>query len=183
MVMRWIPLALWLLALPASPVLASSAGAPALATSAEADRLWRVGEGAFQDGLWDVALRHLERLTDAFPAEPRRPQALFLLGKTRLALGDGELALQAFREASALDPTLNRGGILSFWEAEALFKLRRLEEARDAYLASAQASPPGEFVMEALYGAAWSEMESGRQAEAIALFRQLLQRGPTHPLA
>ena len=156
---------------------------PVWAAQPEADRLWRVGEGAFRDGLWEVARRHLERLNDTFPDDAHRPQALFLLGKTGLALGDGEKALHAFRQARTLDPTLNGSEAVTFWEAEALFKLRRFEEARDTYLASAMASPPGEFVAEALYGAAWSEMESGRQQDAIVLFRQLLQSHPTHPLA
>ena len=171
--MRWIrgPFTLFLIALLVAP--------PALASLPEAERLWRVGEGAFQDGLWEVARRHLERLSDAFPDDARRPQVLFLLGKTFLALGEGERALQAFRQARTLAPALNQGEVLTFWEAEALFKLRRFEEARDTY----KASSTGEFAAEALYGAAWSEIELGRQPEAIVLFRRLLQSHPTHPVA
>ena len=158
------------------------ASPPSVASIPEADRLWRVGEGAFQDGLFDVARRHLEPLTDSFPEDPRRPQALFLLGKTLLALGDAERALHAIRQARTLGPSLDQTRGLTFWEGEALFKLRRFEEAREAYLSAAAASA-GEFIPEALYGAAWSESESGRREETIALFRQLLQGFPTHPLA
>ncbi len=171
--MRWIrvPLTLLLIALVVAP--------PALASLPEADRLWKVGEGAFQDGLWEVARRHLERLSEAFPDDARRPQALFLLGKTLLALGEGGRALQALRQAHTLAPALNQGEAVTFWEAEALFKLRRFEEARDAYMASSS----GEFAAEALYGSAWSEIELGRQSEAIVLFRRLLQGHPNHPMA
>ena len=51
--------------------LALLAGASAaLAARSEADRLWLVGAGAFEDGLYETAYRELGRFVQAAPGGP-----------------------------------------------------------------------------------------------------------------
>src|SRR3989338_826548 len=83
-------------------LLAVSTPSPAAALD-EGERLWLVGERSFADGLYPVASRVLERFVADHPADARRPAALLLLGKARLALGDVESALEAFRRAAPPD--------------------------------------------------------------------------------
>ncbi len=78
-------------------------GVPSDATAVpEADRLWLVGERAFQDGLYQLAVRMLGRFVDRYPTDPRVPDATLLLGKARFSLKAYVGALEAFTRAASL---------------------------------------------------------------------------------
>ena len=148
----------------------------------EPERLWLVGEKAFADGLMPLARRVLEKLVTQHPNDPHYGDALLLLGKTRLALGAPDTALETFRRAQT-GAAADRALEARFWEGEALFRLKRYSEARAAYdevLKKNAASPLGP---DALYGLAWSELELKRTEAAAAAFREFLGTWPEHPLA
>src|SRR2546426_11859547 len=63
----------------------------------EAERLWLVGERAFADGLYPIARRALERFVVEDPSDTRVSSAMLLLGRSRLAPGGADSALQAVR--------------------------------------------------------------------------------------
>src|SRR6267378_5938041 len=64
---------------------------PSLALAVgEPERLWTVGDRAFQDGLYGVSRRMLERLVERHPTDGRIPDATLLLGKVRLSQGQHE---------------------------------------------------------------------------------------------
>src|ERR671933_2926333 len=102
-------------------LLALSVVSPALALD-DADRLWLVGDRAFADGLYPVARRALERFVDQFPADARLPDALMLLGKSRLSLNDPAAALDAFRRLQTTPNAQASQLEARFWEAESLFR-------------------------------------------------------------
>jgi TolA-binding protein len=183
-----------LLALSASPAVSLE----------EPDRLWLVGDRAFADGLYPVARRALERFVDQFPTDARIPDALMLLGKTRLALNDPAAALETFRRlqapagaqgagaqgssaaqagaqgsAGAVSPALEA----RFWEAESLFRLKRYMEARNAYDEVLRTNAASPFAADALYGFGWSELELQRPEPAVTAFRDFLSTWPDHRLA
>ena len=149
----------------------------------EPDRLWLVGERAFADGLQPVARRALERFVAEYPNDPRLPAALLLLGQARLALGDAESALEAFRRAQAAPAPGAPPLEAKFWEAEALFRVKRYAEARAAYDAVLRADAAAPHAPDALYGLAWSELELRRPEPAATAFRDLLGAWPQHALA
>ena len=168
------------LVLPA--VLVLSAASPAAAIE-EADRLWLVGERSFADGLYPVARRALERFVDRYPKDPRLPEAVLLLGKARLRAGDTESALEAFRRAQTFSPPPGRPQEARFWEAEALFRLKRFADARRAYDDVVRTDAASPFAPDAVYGRAWSDLELKAPEAAIAGFREFLQTWPDHQLA
>ncbi len=149
----------------------------------EADRLWLVGERASADGLHVLARRVLERFVERYPTDRRAGEAFLLLGKARLALGDAEPALQAFQRAQTFSPPPGRPMEATFWEAEALFRLRRFAEARTAYDAVVRTDAASPLAPPALYGYGWSELELGRPAEAAGAFSEFLKAWPDHALA
>lgn len=153
--------------------------APAVALE-EADRLWLVGERAFGDGLYPLARRALEKFVEQHGDDGRLPAAVLLLGRARLAVGDPESALEALRRAQALKAAPQEA---KFWEAEALFRLKRFTDARAAYDAVVRADASGAHAPAALYGYAWSELELRRPEPAIKAFRDFLQTWPKDPLA
>ncbi len=171
------------------PILAASfvvfyaaLGATAVRALDEPERLRLVGERAFADGLHAVARRALERLVAEYPGEPGLPGALLLLGRVRLTLGDAESALEAFRRVQTL-PAPGSPLEGKFWEAEALYRLRRFAEARAAYEMVVRRDAASPVAADAFYGLGLSELELGRPEAAIAAFRELLATWPEHRLA
>jgi TolA-binding protein len=156
--------------------------APARALD-EPERLWLVGERAVADGLHLLARRALEQLVQRYPTDRHAGEALLLLGKTRLALGELEQALDAFRRAQTVTPPPGRSLEAKFWEGEALFRLKRYAEARAAYDTVVRTDAASPLAPDALYGFAWSELELGQPASAATAFSEMLKAWPEHPLA
>jgi TolA-binding protein len=147
----------------------------------EPERLRLVGERAFADGLYPVARRALERLVDEYPGDPKLAAALVLLGRARLATGDAESALEAFRRYERLPGATP--GEAKVWEGEALVRLRRFAEARAAYEAVVRQDAASPTAPDAFYGLGLTELELRRPEAAAAAFRELLAGWAEHPLA
>src|SRR4030095_13638914 len=143
----------------------------------EADRLWLVGEQASTDGLSALARRALERFVADYPNDKRQPQALLLLGRARLAMGDAEPALYAFRRFKAVAPTAQRlEG--RFLEGEALYRARRSAEARWAYDEVMRQDAASPLAPDAAYGLALCDLELRRPEAAVKGFRDFLVAWP-----
>src|SRR6266446_912027 len=167
------------LGLAAGPLLAALLGwpGPALAVS-EPERLWTVGDRAFQDGLFAQSRRMLERLLERYPSDSRAPDATLLLGKARLSQGQHEAALQAFRQAQAFSPVPGRPDEARFWEGETLFRMKRYPEARAIYDRILTDNPNSASAPDAVYGLAWVNLELKRRDQAVTEFRRLLSSYP-----
>ena len=141
----------------------------------EADRLFLVGEQALADRFFPVAKRTLDRFVSQYPKDPRAPRATLLLGQARLALNEPQPALEAFRKAQTFLSTPAELLEVKFWEAEALFRLKRYTEARAAYDEVVRADAASPLAPEALYGYGFSELELKRPEPAITAFRDFIE--------
>jgi len=149
----------------------------------EADRLFLVGERAMADRFFPVARRALERFAVQFPDDARQPRALLMLGKARLQLNDPESALEALTRAQSSLTAAAEVQEVKFWQAEALFRLKRFAEARTAYDEIARNDAGGPLAPDAFYGLAWSELELKNPEPAMTAFREFLTTWPDHGLA
>jgi TolA-binding protein len=149
----------------------------------EPDRLWLVGEQGFQDKLYAVSGRMLQRLIDGYPNDRRVPEATLLLGKARFAQKAFPGALESFKRAEGFSPGPGRPGEARFWEAEALFRLTRYTDARDTYTQVLNDAPGSPLAPDAYYGRAWSNRELKRRDSAVADFRRLLSDYPDSAVA
>ena len=104
-------------------------------------------------------------------AADRLPEAVLLLGKARLADGDAQGALEAFRRAGSFAPVPGRPLEARFWEGEALFRLKKFAEARTVYDDVVRRDAASPMAPDALYGYAWSELELRRPEPAAEAFR------------
>jgi TolA-binding protein len=149
----------------------------------EADRLFMVGERALADRFHPVARRALERFVAQYPRDPRLPRALVMVGRAQLALDDASAALDAFTRAQG--GPLPPADLLQakFWQAEALFRLKRFAEARAAYDEIVRADAASPLAPDALYGVAWSELELKHPEAAATALRDFLTTWPEHALA
>ncbi|HEX2437763.1 MAG TPA: tetratricopeptide repeat protein [Methylomirabilota bacterium] len=149
----------------------------------EADRLYMVGERALADRFFPVARRALERFVAQYPSDPRHARAQLMLGKSRLALNDGQAALEALtRAGSGLTAPAEQAEV-KLWQAEAQFRLKRYAEARAAYDDVVKADATSPLAPDALYGRARSDLELKRPEPAVAALRDLLTTWPDHALA
>jgi TolA-binding protein len=154
---------------------------PSLALAVgEPERLWTVGDRAFQDGLYGVSRRMLERLVERYPTDGRIPDATLLLGKVRLSQGQHDAALQAFRQAQTFSPPAGRPDEARFWEGETLFRMKRFPEARAIYDRILAESPNSPSAPDAVYGLAWVNLELKRRDQAVTEFRRILSNYPEH---
>ena len=170
------------LALAGLAVLAAPAAGAAVRS--EADRLWLVGVGAFEDGLYETAYRELGRFVQAVPADRRRGDATLLRGKAAFHMERYAEALAEFDAAETFPLTLAPApGEPIYWQGEALFRLKRYEEARERYARYLALKPATPYVPEALYARGLSELETGRPDGAIDTFRDFLKDYPTHAQA
>src|SRR5882724_5209536 len=156
--------------------------APASALD-EGERLYMVGGRALDDQFYPVARRALERFVAQYPADPRQPRALVMLGKARLALNDPQSALEAFtRAASALTAPAELMEA-NLWQAEALLRLKRFGEARTAYDEVVRTNAASPLAPDALYGRALCDLELKRPEPAVTALRDFLGVWPDHALA
>jgi TolA-binding protein len=149
----------------------------------EADRLYLVGEQALADQFYPVAKRTLDRFVTQYPRDARAPRATLMLGKARLALNEPQPALEAFQKAQTFLSSPAELLEVKFWEAEALFRLKRFSEARSAYDTVVRADASSPLAPEALYGYGWSELELKRPEPAVTAFRDLTSTWPEHAVA
>ncbi len=172
----WVHVALAGLAVLALP----TAGA---AAKSEADRLWLVGTGALEDGLYETAYAELGRFVQLAPTDPRRGDAALLRGKAAFQMERYAEALAGFETAETFPLTLATPGEAIFWQGEALYRLGRREEARERYARFLALKPASPYVPEALYARGLTELETGRADGAIDTFRDFLRDYPNHPRA
>jgi TolA-binding protein len=163
-------------------LVAVTAPAPVAALE-EPDRLYLVGEHAVADGLNALAARALERFVADYPKDARVPAATLLLGRAWLGVGLHERALETFREAQRGTTSAGRPLEAPLWEGEALFRLKRYAEARTVFDDVLKSDATSRFAADAMYGRAWTELESRRPEAAAKDFRELLGTWPDHALA
>jgi TolA-binding protein len=158
---------------------------PAVSVSAleEADRLYMVGERALADRFYPVARRALDRFVLQYPKDARLPRAVVMLGRAHLALDDPQAALDAFNRAQSFLSAPADLMEARFWQAEALFSLKRFAEARTAYDEVFRTDAASPLAPDALYGLAWSELELKRPEAAVTALRDFLATWPDHALA
>jgi TolA-binding protein len=159
-------------------------GTPGLAAALEeSERLWVVGQHAFDDGLYSLARRVFDRLIERYPADPRVPEANLLVGKARFAQKAYQPAVDAFRRARTAIVVPGRPGEAAFWEGEALFRLDRFAEAREAYDRVLTETPSSPFAPDALYGRGWTNRELKNPEQAAEDLRRFVTDYPDNPSA
>jgi TolA-binding protein len=166
----------------AALVVAVSLAGPAQALD-EADRLLLVGEKAYEDGLYTLSRRMLERFLERFPGDKRAGEAMLLVGKARLSQGSFEAAIDAFRKSEGFVPVPGKPQEARFWEAETLYRMKRFTDARAAYGRVASAEPASPFLADALYSMGFADLELKRRDAAAADFRRLIKEFPDHATA
>lgn len=145
-----------------------------------ADALHLLARADFNTGRYRPALSAARRFLLGYPADPRTPEMLYLLGTAAYQEGLGDEALEAFTGVAAATDAPQRG--------EALYWIARIEADRgeldtaDHYASRSLGTPPHDFSDDALYLRGWI-MEGHEQIDsAAALYRELMETYPASDL-
>jgi TolA-binding protein len=163
-------------------LVAASVAGPAQALD-EADRVLLVGEKAYEDGLYTLSRRMLERFLERNPGDRRAGEVMLLLGKARLSQGSLDAALDAFKKTEGFMPIPGKPQEARFWEAETLYRMKRFTDARAAYARVVSAEPASPLLPDALYGMGFADLELKRRDAAVADFARLIKEFPDHATA
>jgi TolA-binding protein len=105
---------------------------------------------------------------------------MLLLGKARLSQGSLEAALDAFRKTEGFSPVPGKPQEARFWEAETLYRMKRLTDARAAYARVISSEPASPLLPDALYSIGWTDLELKRRDAAALNFGRLVKEFPDH---
>ncbi|MCX7886759.1 MAG: tetratricopeptide repeat protein [Verrucomicrobiae bacterium] len=145
-----------------------------VAATPEEIRMFRAGEAAFADRLYDVAERQLAEFLHKYPNSTRADRAHLLLGRAQLELGKWRAAVEALSAALKRWPD-RMPDALRFWLAEAWTRGGKYAEAEPLYREVVEKFPQSEYRAAAWYGLAFAQFKLGRFDVARGTLEQFAQ--------
>ena len=164
-------------------VLLSVASAPlSRGATAEENRLYRVAQAAFGDGLNDLAEQQARKFLEKFPDSERSDAMALVLGQSQLNQGKWQESVEMFTKALGRWPD-KRSDAFRFWLAEALARSGKFAEAETRYAEVTKKHGSSSYLAAAEYGLAFAQFKQGKFDAAATMLEQLLTRGPKSELA
>ena len=146
------------------------------ATSLEENRQFQVAAAAFNDKLYDIAIRQLQEFLEKYPESPRTGHALLLLGRTQLNLNDWETAGRTLQAALAKWPDKRTDDVI-FWIGEAHSWGGEFAAAEARYLDLIEKYPASPLVPSAWYELATAQFRQGHYESAAASLDKIRATG------
>ena len=173
-----------ILSLLTAAVLLSVAATPQVwgVVTAEENRLYRVAQAAFGDGLNDLAEQQARKFLEKFPDSERGDAIALLLGQAQLNQGKWQDSVETFTKALGRWPD-KRPDAFRFWLAEAFARSGKFAEAETRYAEVIKKYGSSSYLAAAEYGLAVAQFKQGKFDAAAATLEQLLKRGPKSELA
>lgn len=164
----------------AGPLQRLLSDAPTHALAADAGAL--LVECYARQGKHELVTQSAAEFSQRFGSSPLRERVLLLDGLSRAARSDWEGSATSLRRWLADFPTGAAREQANFVLAQACERLKRQDEAAEAYRAAAE-SEAGRFAADAWLGLARVEQARGRWNEALSAARRLRERFPQSPAA
>ena len=173
-----------ILSLLTAAVLLSVAATPQVwgVVTAEENRLYRVAQAAFGDGLNDLAEQQARKFLEKFPDSERGDAIALLLGQAQLNQSKWQESVDTLTKALGRWPD-KRPDAFRFWLAEALARGGKFAEAETRYAEVIKKYGSSSYLAAAEYGLAVAQFKQGKFDAAAATLEQLLKRGPKSELA
>src|SRR5580704_10537640 len=144
-----------------------------VAATTDENRLYRVAEAAFKDGLNDLAERQFAEYLKQFPDSERADEVVLDLAQAQLNQGKWSDAAKTLQDALVKWPTEKRPDSFRFWLAEALVHGGHYSEAEQRYAEVVEKYPHSAYHPQALYGLAFARFKMGRFGSALEVLDQL----------
>lgn len=160
----------------------TAVAAPKAFGAADENRLYRVAQAVFGDGLNDLAEQQAVKFLEKFPNSERGDAITLLLGQAQLNQGKWQEAVETFTKALARWPD-KRPDAFRFWLAEALVRGGKFAEAETRYTEVIKKHGDNSYLAAAEYGLAFAQFKQGKFDAATETLNRLLKRGPSSELA
>jgi TolA-binding protein len=160
------------------------AGRPdAVAATPDENKMYRVAEAAFKDGLFDLAERQFTDYLKQFPDSDRADGVVLDLAQAQLKQGKWQAAVSTLQDALAKWPTERQPDSFRFWFAEALAGGGRYAEAEQRYEEVVDKYRGSAYRQQALYGLAFARFKQEHFNQAMEALDELDKLGPKVKLA
>lgn len=137
--------------------------------SKEEEKAFNYAKRAFQDNLYDVAARRLDKFLEDYPKSVSKKDALWLKGQAFYFQENYKDALKCFRDSYAAEK--NPKALL--WEGETLAALENWKEAGDIYQKMIASYPQDESLPTARLGLSSVFFHQGKNELALGLLKEL----------
>jgi len=155
----------------------------ASAATPDENKMYRVSEAAFKDGLYDLAERQFVDYLKQFPDSERADGVTLDLAQAQLKQGKWQAAVSTLQDALAKWPTEKRPDSFRFWLAEALARGERYAEAEQRYQELVDKYRGSAYHQQALYGLAFARFKQAHFSRAMEALDELDKLGPKADLA
>ena len=144
-------------------------------TLPDEEQLVVVGAGAFKDGFYDLAERHLSDFVAVYPNHRKFYDACYLLGKTLTMDGKLKEAKDTFLKIIAGNKGFDFMDYTFFWVAQIEMRLGNLEGAKRYLLEITQRFPKFEWIDYTTYLLGLLDLKVGNAVEAESFLKKVLQ--------
>jgi tetratricopeptide (TPR) repeat protein len=143
-----------------------------------ASRSLNQARAAAEAGNLPLASSELQKLVDQYRGTDAATEAVITLNQVRMVNGQSELAVVGLRDFLAGDPAIQYRAPAYGLLGAALENSRRYGEAAEAYTSAAKAADLQYLKARYLIDAGRAYAAAGKQAEAVAAYRQIVQQYP-----
>ncbi len=143
------------------------------AASPEENKLFRVAQTAFQDGLYDFAERQLREFVEKFPASEKIHDARWLWAQSQIRQGKWQAAIQTLEDGRVGTQAVD--GYL-FWTAEAQAAGEQYAPAQKLYEELIQRFPASDRRADAQFGLAFMQLRQGQYEAAQRTLEELARQ-------
>ena len=144
-------------------------------TLPDEEQLVVVGAGAFKDGFYDLAERHLSDFVAVYPNHRKFYDACYLLGKTLTMNGKFKEAKDTFLKITAGNKGFDYMDYTFFWVAQIEMRLGNLEGAKRYLLEIIRRFPKFEWIDYTTYLLGLLDLKVGNAVEAESFLKKVLQ--------
>ena len=144
-------------------------------TLPDEEQLVVVGAGAFKDGFYDLAERHLSDFVAVYPNHRKFYDACYLLGKTLTMDGKLKEAKDTFLKIIAGNKGFDFMDYTFFWVAQIEMRLGNLEAAKRYLLEIIRRFPKFEWIDYTTYLLGLLDLKVGNAVEAESFLKKVLQ--------
>jgi TolA-binding protein len=154
-----------------------------VAATAEETKLYRVGQTAFRDGIYDLAERQFAEFLQKFPESDQAETAQLLLTQAQLSQNKWREAGQTAQAALKKWPEGRQRDSFQFWLAESLLRGDEYAAAEKQYAELLEKTPHTAHRAAGHYGLAFAQFKQGRSDAATATLERLARLAPKGDVA
>ncbi len=145
----------------------------------KAAQIYLLGQKAYDDGLWDLAIQQLSNYISDYPNASRLPYAYFLKAEAFVQKKQYKKAIVDYRKIVKKYPRHELSNKAWYRLGFCNYKLKKYAPAEAAY-EHLRTAAPGSIRDKAMFGLAESQYAQAKYKSAAKTYQQIIQQSPAH---